>query len=442
MTEKSRYTNPGICSLSEVIILTMLTLLFIEISVLILVVRRLELYNPIVFFFVLPFFYSHAFLLDYLVFGIDQLGPTDYFSGLPVDSINHLIIVALGFSYFFGVCLAFFSRSSYPTHYRLSQLALRDAQNFDRGKITNFSLVWLLASAALILGFVVQFYGLSRDEVKVLSTPFRTLITQFSYFFIAFYFIYFKSYRFLSLMLFALMLVFCVFSAERENIMILVLSLFLRMPPVKLDFKKAILFLILLVVVMYYKFFIIALGVFLTPGLSYETVNDLFGRSMTFSGMDPATSILLFNEYLSGSLNYENYWGSYLINTLMQFARTFSDVNWPSLAETSTEYFTSGEMGTAFAFLLEALLNFWYFGPLILGYFLTRLFLFIDSKSDKRFFKLHYLIWFLFILKIVRTELAVVLKLYILPALAAYLVFKLAVRILEEKQNKQVNSCV
>lgn len=442
VTETYRYTNSWIYSLSELIILTMVTLLFIEISVLILVVRRLEFYNPIVFFLVLPFFYSHAFLLDYLVFGIDQLGPTDYFSGLPVDSINHLIIVALGFSYFFGVCLAFFSRSSYPTRHRLSQLALRDAQIFDRAKITSFSLMCLFASILVVLGAVVQFYGLSRDEVKALSTPIRTLISQYSYCFIAFFFIYFKSYRLLSLTLFALMLVFCVFSAERENIIILVLSLALRMPPVKFDFKKGILLSIPLILVTYYKPVIIALSFFLTTGLSNEALRDVFDKSVSFSAMDPATSIHLVNEYLLGGQSYENYWGSYLINTLMQFLRTFSDVNWPSLAETSTEYFTSGIMGTAFSFQLEALLNFWYFGPLILGYFLARLFLFIDSNSDKRFFKLHYLIWFILILKLVRTELAVVLKLYLLPALAAYVVFKLALQIREEKRKHQKNSHV
>ena len=417
----------------------MVTLLLIETWVLIMVVRRFEFYNPLIFILGLPFFYSNAFLLDYIFFGLEQLGPTPYFSALYVGSINYLIIVALGFSYFFGVCLAFFPRSSYASRHRILQLALKDDKIFNRAKITKFSVLWSLVSTAVILGSVLQFYGLSRDEVKDLSTPFRTLISQFSFFYIAFNFIYFKSYRFASLALFTVMLIFCVFSAERENIMILMLSLALRMPPVKIDFRRAILFILLLVIVMYYKFFIISLGLFLTTGLSYEALNDMFGRSMTFSGMDPATSILLFNEYLSGSLTYHNYWGSYLINTLMQFARTFSDVNWPSLAEMSTEHFTSGQMGTAFAFQLEAILNFWYFGPFILGHFITRLFLFTDANADKRFFKIHYLLWFIFILKIVRTELAVVLKLYLLPAFAAYIVFKLSVKILEKEKNKQVN---
>lgn len=425
--------------MSELIILIMLTLLFIEILVLVLLVRRLEFYNPIVFFLLLPFFYSHAFLLDYLIFGIDQLGPTNYFSGLPVGSINHLIIVALGFSYFLGVCLAFFPRSTYPTRYRLAQLDLRADQILNNARITNFSLMCLFASILLVIGYVIQFYGLSRGEIKALSTPIRTLISQFSFFLIVFNFIFFKSYRFLSVIIFVLMLVFCIFSAERENIVMLFLSLALRMPPVKFDFKAVILILVLLILVMYYKFFIISLSLFFTNDLSYEAVENMFSRSMTFSGMDPATSIHLFNEYLLGGLSYDNYWGSYLINTCMQFLRTFSDLSWPSLAETSTEYFTSGKMGTAFSFQLEALLNFWYFGPLILGYFLARLFLFIDSKSDKRFFKLHYFIWFIFILKIVRTELAVVLKLYLLPALAAYIVFKLTVRVLEEKKNNEIN---
>ena len=79
-------------------------------------------------------------------------------------------------------------------------------------------------------------------------------------------------------------------------------------------------------------------------------------------------------------------------------------------------------MGTAFSMILESFLNFWYLGPFIIGYFITYLF-YETEKVAGIYYKLHYFIFFIFIVKIVRTELAVVLKLYIFPAFIAYLIF-------------------
>ena len=89
----------------------------------------------------------------------------------------------------------------------------------------------------------------------------------------------------------------------------------------------------------------------------------------------------------------------------------------------TTEYYTQNEMGTASSMFLESMLNFGYFGPLILGATLTQVFIAVESSSRDATYKLRYLVWGVFMLKLVRTELAVVLKLYMLPALIAYFMY-------------------
>jgi len=150
--------------------------------------------------------------------------------------------------------------------------------------------------------------------------------------------------------------------------------------------------------------------------LSFMSV--ILDKEATFSFSDPAVSILLVSDFINDSAHYAIYYGSYLSNTIMQFIRTFISSDWQSLGEYSTIYFTQGEMGTAFSMIVESMLNFWYFGPFIIGFLMAFSF-FKSEKYCSRFLYAVYFMWFVFIFKIIRTELAVVLKIYILPALIA-----------------------
>ena len=100
----------------------------------------------------------------------------------------------------------------------------------------------------------------------------------------------------------------------------------------------------------------------------------------------------------------------------------FFSSDWQSLGEYSTEYYTEGRMGTAFSMILESMLNFWYFGPVILGISITTLY-FKSLAARPYIVKALYLIWFIVIIKLVRSELTVVLKLYLAPSLIALLFF-------------------
>ena len=156
-------------------------------------------------------------------------------------------------------------------------------------------------------------------------------------------------------------------------------------------------------------------------------INDIDSSNTIFEpvrlvGVDPIASLLMLSDFLDDRSSYINYYGSYVVNTIMQFLRMGVDVNWMSLSEFAMEYYTQGQMGTAFSMIMESILNFWYFGPFIVGFSITYLF-YKTEKVTGFYYRLHYFIFFVFILKLVRTELAVVLKIYMFPAVVAYIIF-------------------
>jgi hypothetical protein len=125
--------------------------------------------------------------------------------------------------------------------------------------------------------------------------------------------------------------------------------------------------------------------------------------------------ISLLSNYFNNSI-YSNYYFSYIINTFYQLLRTLTGNKYPSLGEHSSEYFTNSQMGTAFSAILESLLNFGYLGPFILPvilFFIIKKFL----KNNNRFYYLFSAIAVFLVIKLVRTELAVILKLYVIPIL-------------------------
>jgi len=213
----------------------------------------------------------------------------------------------------------------------------------------------------------------------------------------------------------SLLLAYSFLNFEREYILMTFYAFLLRAKPKRVNFYHILLFLIVLALLVFYKpimwyFYSIISG--------DEIVYITDHKPVSFSFSDPTVSILMVSDFLSNSGHYEDYYGSYIVNTIMQFLRTFFSIEWSSLGEYATNYFTSGVMGTAFSMIVESILNFWYFGPIIMGFLLTVLFFKIEIMFAKYLYIIYFL-WFLFIFKFIRTELAVVLKLYILPGVIA-----------------------
>jgi hypothetical protein len=216
----------------------------------------------------------------------------------------------------------------------------------------------------------------------------------------------------------ALLLFYSIVSFERENILLVIYSLVVNLKSSKLSVRHVFLGLFLLGLMVYYK----AIVGFFILYLNGGEIGNIGTNSIRLTHIDPAVSLLLLSDFIDDGSNYIGYYGSFIVNTIMQIIRVFVDINWSSLGEYSTEYYTQGEMGTAFSMILESLLNFWYFGPIIIGAVITYIF-YVTDKMSGIYYKLHYFIWFMFMLKFVRTELAVVLKLYIVPAIIAYYLF-------------------
>jgi len=412
------------------VVLTIYSIVIVEILIISFLSKRLEFYNPILFLLCIPFFYTHSLFLDHLFFGLNEISYPQYFSNsLAFDSVNHLKIIGLNFSYLLGIFLVTIMRSRYLSLSRVTglQTTYLDFQN----KELRPNVLFIATLSMLALMFVAsQLIGLERSEVRALfNSPLKTILIQAIFIFLCFCFISSKSKNLPNLFIACVLIIFCILSAQRENIILFIFAMLLRLPPRKMAITNLISLVIILYVGLYYKTFITALSLVINGNFEDLTtalvVFESFEVAFSFSSIDPAISLLLLNDYLSDVNIYNAYWGSYFINTIMQLIRTFFDVSWPSLGETATSFYTSGRMGTAFSFILEAMLNFWIFGPLVLGLFIANIFFIADAKLKRFDYRLYYFIFFLFILKLVRTELAIVLKLYILPALIAYIIFNL-----------------
>ena len=85
---------------------------FIEIFIFLTISRKVEFYNPILFFLALPIFYANSLFLDYLFFGQNYIQiKVMSVQALYVSDSNYLIIVLLTFSYVIGLFFSFTKKS-------------------------------------------------------------------------------------------------------------------------------------------------------------------------------------------------------------------------------------------------------------------------------------------------------------------------------------------
>ena len=154
-------------------------------------------------------------------------------------------------------------------------------------------------------------------------------------------------------------------------------------------------------------------------------------QNFTFSitGLDPLSSVLMIVDYNNGEKFYNQFQFSYFQNTILQFLRTFDLVEYKSIGESIVLHYEPNNArrggGLAFSGILESILNFWYYGPFILGLVLGGVSTLISRLrlSNNFNYKVFSIFFIILCLKLVRTELAVVLKIYLLPMIIAYIVF-------------------
>ena len=163
--------------------------------------------------------------------------------------------------------------------------------------------------------------------------------------------------------------------------------------------------------------------------MTYMAKNYTF----SFTYLDPAASILLLDSYLEGAELYDNLKYSYVLNVLGQIANVFGLIEYESISKRVVEFYSQDVFsrggGFAFSGILESLLNFGYLGPAIIGYILggmlrIRKLIFTNRNAEIVF----GLILVVLCLKLVRTELAVALKLYVMPFTLITLLFNLRLK--------------
>ncbi|MDC1535101.1 O-antigen polysaccharide polymerase Wzy, partial [Flavobacteriaceae bacterium] len=180
-----------------------------------------------------------------------------------------------------------------------------------------------------------------------------------------------------------------------------------------------------------------AISIFVFQIGDVEQFSEWFSAdlSFTFSSLDPIVSVLLLNNYLDGIKIFDNFYFSYIINTFSQFFAALNIYEYQSISKQIVEYFDptaySDGKGFAFSGILESLLNFWYFGPMFLGLICGGILSKIRRfKTDTILSNILAIFFIIIILKLIRTELAVVLKIYLLPMILSYIIifkkFKIA----------------
>lgn len=403
-------------------ILSIITIIFIfEISILLTMSRRVEYYSPVLFFVALPVFYANSLFLDRVISNRGLLELKSMAPILSVDSFTYLVIVLLTFMFTIGVYSAYLIKS---IRFKVF-LIQRKVQIVEFNVNNNYSwlkLLIILLCFLYIVFLISQIYGLSRNDIKALSSPIRSLISVTTFMFLCFSLMYKWRFKSLNILILVTLLIYSILSFERENILLILFTLAVNRPPIRLSVFHMFGGFLLFGLMIYYKALVWSVIGFIDGQSLDQMMSNLSLQGVRLTHVDPAASLLMLADFIDNESVFIDYYGSYFVNTIMQILRMVSDIQWVSLGEFSTKHYTDGMMGTAFSMIIESILNFGYFGPLIIGFVITYLF-FKTEKITGSYYKLHYLIWFLFMMKFVRTELAVVLKLYILPAVIAYLLF-------------------
>ena len=410
-------------------------LFFICVFLLCILIKKYSIFSFETIVYSIFFIYGFSFYIDYHLFDIESVS----FGGLGLinfHSNNYLIICFL-----YTLFLFFYSLGLIKNKYKFICLKTKDSNiesinstsdklfSLQKYSVSNFILFFYISLYSFLILFL---FRLDRvDKISFLSsnkiiTSIATIGT-FIFIIICTKSIFNKSKINIFEKLFIVSsLLFGLIEGGREIFIYIFLVL---LPYFKSSRNKIIPFLILLLGItgiIIWK----AVSVWVFKSGDVQGLQDYLTTDFKFSitSMDPIGSLLLLNNYLDGSVFFADYYFSYLVNTIKQVLGTLGIIDYDSLSVASVKHFDyqfylRGK-GFAFSGILESMLNFWYFGPAVLGYSVG----FILSNLKKYFsseFKIKVIKIFLVILllKLVRTELAVVLKIYLLPMIISYILF-------------------
>lgn len=183
-----------------------------------------------------------------------------------------------------------------------------------------------------------------------------------------------------------------------------------------------------LFVLSYYKaFYVYIIGAGDFSAFIYYVKNNL----ISFSELDPIASFSLLYDYFKSTPDfYSNYELSYFTSFFDQYNRYINGEDVKSLGQLVSAKYAGNEYGLAFSMILESILNFSFLGPpfLALSAFI------IYNYLKKKFYYISIfvdIIFTMFFVTFVRTELMVMIKIYIIPLILFLFVIN---RIINKKE--------
>lgn len=415
----------------------LVSMIIIETLIIFRINSKLEIYNPICILAIIPYFYINAFFFDYLIFGIDKLVIVVMDFELLLISQDYLKTKLLYLSYFIGLFIFFELRKNSLKSLSIQNLNISNHQienklNLKIG-VSSYLGIAVIFSILLIGNYwLFEIYQLERSEIKNFFTnPILSIGITALFIYLCAILTLKKKISLIDLLIFFSLLSFSIIVKEREFVVILFFSLILKRKINKLSISVIIFSILMFLLVLYYKTLsVYILSLINSVDISFVDLiyNVSINGNISLAGSDPASPLAVLVEYLRGDhFLYTAYNYSYVTNTIAQFLRTFGLMEWNSLSELTKYHYTDDQMGTAFSMILESILNFWYFGPFIIAIILGTIAKYLLSRFSNRFDILYApvcLFYFIFILKLVRTELAVVLKIYVIPIIIAYFLIK------------------
>ena len=392
----------------------------VEILFLFILVRKYKTPNVLVLAYVIFLIYAQSTYIKHLFFGVDQIEFNQYYLlNFKISSDAYFMASTCYFLFMlsFGLIASFIKTDGlFVTNKKVQILQI------------NFKLkIFILLLVSYILLYYVSTLGFDRELKKQFSIiQFDFVIYYLAFYLWAFLFFY-SNYKnkYFYLLTFAVLL-YAVFSFEREFVAFIAIVFLFKYKHLFRSYKMIFSFLIAYIFMLNWKHFYV---IVITDSNSLSTFYEFIKLNSFVNNSETAVGISLLTNYFQNDI-YGDYYLSYITNIYNQFIRVFIDTGYNSLAEFSSSYYTSNRMGTAFSMILESILNFGLIGPILLPLFIIRVFIKILKKKIKLYD--FYSVFLIFILlKLVRTELAVLLKLYILP----FLLFMFLLRFFLKKKN-------
>lgn len=399
-------------------LISLYAIFFIESFFLIYLFKKYQ-YSYIFFSYLIFYFYAQACFLDYMFFDISFF--STYHAPELLLSINDEEFLYTSIAYFFFLIGYIFPVILFRKNMNRNLQNKQSILFVNKDKIHKIIYnILLIVLSIIMLLLIFKIVGHARYDIKIIiGNVFYSIVILFSLYVWIFGFFLEKNKNIVFYSFSVIMIVVSIVIFEREFIIVLLMVFFYRYFSQINVFVFFVFFIVGLNIIALYK---ALYSYFIFDVKFFDVINGTVGN-FTFSGVDPLVSFLMLSDFFKENI-FQDFHLTYLVDTIIHFLKTFYPFEYKTMAQTATEYYTQNEMGTAFSLVLEALVNFGYPGPLIIGLFLGYIYMKI---FEKRYYYSYVtdIILILISLKLIRTEFAVVMKLYVLPILLALLVFKL-----------------